>query len=128
MRRKLALTALFAAWLCANGVVWNVVQVVAWAKMFHDYSDVMPAAKALRLTFSGEAPCDLCHLAESGQKAAREQVPPEAVLGAGAEKILFVADCTPVVLVAGTDPAWPGAPDAAGLTRTEAVPVPPPRA
>lgn len=128
MRRQLSLACLLLAWLCANGVVWNAVQVIGWAKMFHDYSQVMPAAQALTLTFSGEAPCDFCHLAESGQEATREHLPVNAALGGGAEKIFFVADCAPIALIAAPDSAWPGVADTAGRLRTEAVPVPPPRA
>jgi len=43
VRRKFSIGGLLLAWLCANGALWNVVQVVAWAKMLHDYSQVMPA-------------------------------------------------------------------------------------
>ncbi len=128
MRRKISLLCLLLAWLCANGVVWNAVQVVGWAKMFHDYSQVMPATQAIKLTFSGEAPCDYCHLAESGREAAREQLPVNAALGADTERILFVADCAPIILVAAPDSAWPGVANDFGHLRTESVPVPPPRA
>ena len=127
MRRQLSFACLLLAWLCANGVIWNAVQVVGWAKMFHDYSQVMPAAQALQLTFSGEAPCDFCHLAESGQDAAREHLPVNAALGGAMEKIFFVADCVPIVLIAAPDSTWPGVADDFGRLRTEAVPVPPPR-
>ena len=128
MRRTLSTTALLLAWLCANGAVWNVVQVVAWAKMFHDYSQVMPATQALELTFDGSAPCDMCNLAQDAQDTARQQLPREAALGGGAEKILFVSDCAPVTVLAVPDYAWPGLVHEVGLTRTESVPVPPPRA
>lgn len=53
VRRNLTFACLILAWLCANGAVWNVVQVVAWARMFHDYSQVMPAAQAVQITFDG---------------------------------------------------------------------------
>jgi len=126
VRRKISLICLLTAWLCANGVVWNVVQVVGWAKMIHDYSDVMPVAKAIKLTFSGEAPCNFCRVAESGKDQADQQLPHE-VLGSATERILFVADCTPLEVVVATDFTWPGLVHEAGLTRTAAVPVPPPR-
>lgn len=76
MRRKLSLTCLLLAWLCANGAVWNIVQVVGWAKMFRDYAQVMPATQALQLTFDGNAPCNLCEIAEAGQDAARDPQAP----------------------------------------------------
>lgn len=128
MRRTLSTTALLLAWLCANGAVWNVVQVVAWTKMFHDYSQVMPVADALALTFDGSAPCDLCTIAQDGQDTARQQLPRDAALGGGAEKILLIADWTPAAVLVAPESVWPGLAHEAGLTRTEAVPVPPPRA
>lgn len=128
MRRTFSTICLLLAWLCANGAVWNVVQVVAWAKMFRDYSQIMPAAQALELTFDGSAPCDMCHIAQDGQDTARQQLPRDAVLGGGSEKIFLIADCAPVAVLVAPDFAWPGLVHEAGLTRTEAVPVPPPRA
>lgn len=128
VRRPLSTTALLLAWLCANGAVWNVVQAVAWAKMFHDYSQVMPAGDALALTFDGSAPCDMCLIAQGGQDAARQQLPAEAALGGGMEKIVLIADHAPAPVLVAPDTVWPGPVHEAGLTRTEAVPVPPPRA
>ncbi len=128
MRRTLSFTALLLAWLCANGAVWNVVQVVAWAKMFHDYAQVMPAGEAIALTFDGSAPCDMCTLAQSNQDAARQQLPTEAALGGGQEKIVLIADFAPAPVLVAPGFAWPGLVNEAGLTRTAAVPVPPPRA
>ena len=126
MRRKLSLTCLLLAWICANGAIWNGVQVVAWAKMIRDFSQTMPAARAVELTFSGEAPCKLCHLAQSGQDATRDAQSP-AALGAGEEKILLIAECEPTPVLVAQDFSWPGVADTAGRTRTELVPVPPPR-
>ncbi|HEY0862527.1 MAG TPA: hypothetical protein VGD97_00345 [Lacunisphaera sp.] len=126
MRRRISIVALCLAWLCANGAIWNAVQVVAWAKMFHGYSRVMPVAQALKLTFNGEAPCDLCHIAETGKEAAREQLPREEALGATDKFVLSFQATAPVVLNA-PDFAWPGLVHEAGRLRTESVPVPPPR-
>lgn len=128
VRRTLSTTALLLAWLCANGAVWHVVQGVAWAKMFHDYSQVMPVGDALALTFDGSAPCDMCLIAQGGQDATRQQMPAEAALGGGAEKILLIADWAPATFLVAPDSTWPGFVHEAGLTRTDAVPVPPPRA
>lgn len=126
VRRRVSIIALCLAWLCANGAIWNVVQVVAWAKMFHDYSQVMPVAKALEITFDGSAPCDLCHISQQGQDAAREQLPREAALGSG-EKILLATESTTTFVLTAPDFAWPGGVHDAGPARTELVPVPPPR-
>ncbi len=126
MRRNLSLGCLLFAWLCANGALWNAVQVVAWAKMFHDYSQVMPVAQALQITFDGSAPCELCHFTEKAQAAARDQLPREVALG-GSEKILLATEATAVLVLAAPDFVWPGIVPDAGPARTDPVPVPPPR-
>jgi hypothetical protein len=127
VRRNLSITCLLLAWLCANGALWNVVQVVAWVKMIHDYAQVMPAARALQITFDGSAPCKLCHLSQAAQDTARDQLPREAALGAGLEKLLLVSEGVPAVVVVAPELAWPDVAHDGGLTRAEAVPVPPPR-
>lgn len=126
MRRQLSTIALLVAWLCANGAVWNVVQVVAWAKMFHDYSAVMPAHEALRVTFVGGEACNLCHIAQSAQDTARDQSPRDDALG-GSDRVVLAFHATPPVVVIAPEFSWPGLANEAGLTRTDAVPVPPPR-
>lgn len=123
MRRHVSAACLLFAWLCANGAVWDVVQVVGWAKMYHDYSQVMPAAQALQITFDGSAACEFCHISQT----ARDQQPRDAALGGGMEKLLLTSESAPALVVAAPDSAWPGVTDDTGLTRTEAVPVTPPR-
>lgn len=44
------------------------------------------------------------------------------------EKLLLLAEDAPAVVLVAPDSMWPGVGNVAGLTRTEAVPVPPPRA
>ena len=127
VRRNVSLGCLLLAWLCANGALWNVVQVVAWGKMFHDYAQMMPAAQALQLTFDGSKPCALCHLSQSARDSARDQLPRESALGGGDERILLASDGVPGVVVTAPDLEWPGAANDTGPTRLEAVPVPPPR-
>lgn len=127
MRRKLSLGGLLFAWLCANGALWNVVQVVAWARMYHDYSQAMPAAQALRITLDGSAPCALCRITQQARDAAREQLPREAVPGGTTEKLLLVSEAVTPFVVSAPDFSWPEAGPGAGRTRTGSVPVPPPR-
>ena len=127
MRRHLSIGCLLFAWLCANGALWNVVQVVGWVKMFHDYSAVMPAARALEITFDGSAPCALCHLSQDAENTARQQLPREAELGGGAEKLLLTADEAVPVIVTAPEFSWPGVENDSGPMRPESVPVRPPR-
>lgn len=126
MRRIFAISALCLAWLFANGAAWNLVQVVAWAKMFRDYSQVSPVREALRETLEA-APCKLCRLAQDGAKTAREQLPKSDAFGAGDRLVLAWQPVPPVVLIA-PNAVWPGLVHEAGRIRTDAVPVPPPRA
>lgn len=125
MRRKISVLCLLVAWLFANGVTWNVVQVVAWARMYRDYAQIMPAAQALKLTLSGEAPCDLCRLADSAKDQADQQLPHD-VLGSSEKFLLACAEPAPVILPS-PDSAWPGVADDFGHTRTDPVPLLPPR-
>jgi hypothetical protein len=126
VRRKFSIACLLLAWLCANGAVWNVVQIVGWAQMIRSYSQVMPATQALQITFDGSAPCKLCHLAQDGREAA-EKTPSPATFGDAEEKILLIAECAPAPVLVAPDFSWPGTADYAGPARTESVPVPPPR-
>ena len=127
MPRRISITCLLLAWLCANGAVWNVVQLVAWAKMFHDNSQTMSTPQALAVTFNGSKPCELCQLSHAAQETAREQLPRATDLG-GSEKILLACHVTAPLVLTTPDFAWPGVVHDSGLTRTEPVPVPPPRA
>lgn len=126
VRRKLPIACLLLAWLCANGAVWNVVQAVAWVKMFHSYSQVMPATDALVMTFDGSKPCEMCSITQAAQDQARDHASP-AALGASDQLVLAFSAPPPVVLSA-PESSWPGLVNEAGLARTDAVPVPPPRA
>ena len=127
MRRHVSAACLLLAWLFTNGAVWNVVQVVGWARMLHDYSQVMPVAQALQITFDGSAPCELCRISQQAQDADRDQLPRDAALGGGMEKLLLLSESVPAIVVTAPELAWPGATNDAGLTRTKAVPVRPPR-
>ena len=127
MRRKLSITCLFLAWLCANGALLDVVQVVAWGRMFASYSQDLSPRQAFERTFDASQPCALCVAVHRARDTAREQLPHEAALGAAMDKLLLVVDSTPAVVVTPPEMSWPGVVDDAGLRRAEAVPVPPPR-
>jgi hypothetical protein len=127
MRRKISIGCLLVAWFFANGALWNVVQVVAWVKMFHEYSETMPGGEALQRTFDGIKPCKLCCMANAAKDAAQKQHPRDEALGNGSEKLLLVSECALVVVARAPNFVWPDATDNAGLIRVDAVPVPPPR-
>ena len=127
VRRNFSIGCLLFAWLCANGALWNVVQVVGWLKMFHDYSERMSPAKAMEITFDGSAPCSLCHISQDAEDTARRQLPHDTEVGSGMEKLLLASEDVVPIVVTAPDFAWPRVRDEIGLSRTNLVSVPPPR-
>ncbi len=122
MRRYCSILSLGLAWLCANGALWDAVQTFAWVKMVHDYSRFMPLAKAVQITFDGSAPCEICSFVDEVK-----QGPPAQQAERSQERVLLA--CLPPENILLPVPAvtWPGVADDTGLTRTDPVPVPPPR-
>jgi hypothetical protein len=51
----------------ATGSQWDLVQVIAWGRMFTGYSNEMSLTDAAKKTFSGEL-CSLCQVAQDGRK------------------------------------------------------------
>lgn len=126
MRRRISITCLLLAWLCANGAVWNAVQLVAWAQMLHDNAQIMPVAQAIKVTFDGSKTCELCVFSQTAQETARDQLPVDAALGGTDKIVLALHVIAPLVLIM-PDSVWPGVARDTGLVRTETVPVRPPR-
>lgn len=67
MRHRLQLGLVFFAWFMATGSQWDLVQVIAWGRMFTGYSTEMSLTAAAKKTFSGEL-CGLCQVAQDGRK------------------------------------------------------------
>ena len=59
---------LFLAMFSIAGGHWAVLQTVAWTGMVIEYSKDSPLAAALVKTFSGKAPCKMCHTIEAGKE------------------------------------------------------------
>ncbi len=126
MRRRIAIASLCFAWICANGAIWDAVQVFAWGKMFAGYAQMMSVPAALRATFDPARPCELCVTVADARETAREQLP-QAVERAAEKLLLALHSPAPIVLVPAPG-AWPPTLAHAAPRRTESVPVPPPRA
>lgn len=55
---------------------FNVLQVIAWGNMIHDYSAERTISEAADMTFSGDYPCEMCRrIAEAKTQAAEEEQP-----------------------------------------------------
>ena len=68
MFRRLQIVLGFAAWFLATGSQWDFTQVIAWGRMFSDYSQEMTWSAAAKKTFSGEM-CSICRFAANGREA-----------------------------------------------------------
>ncbi len=122
MRRTLQVLTLSLAWLCANGALWDAVQVFAWGKMVSDNARVMPLALAIEKAFNGSAPCEICSVVEDVK-----QNQPTPQVERSAEKVLLACQAPEKFLATVPEFSWPGVIADAGPARTDPVPVPPPR-
>lgn len=105
MGRPFALVVTLFAWLFATGSHWDVVQTVAWGRMFAINSHTMSLADAAKKTFDPDARCGLCKTvarAKTHREDAGENVPgaktPEKVLLACAPSTLVFLSPAPVSL------------------------------
>ncbi len=125
MRRKLSLITMLAAWLLATGSHWDLVQTFAWGRMLANYSQTMPLAQAVKLTFT---PDNLCGLCESVSEAKQQQDAALPSDGTGFGKIPLV--CQPVPALFGvSSPAetWALCDLAPTVRERHPPPVPPPQ-
>lgn len=128
MRLRFAhLVALFA-WLLATGSHWDLVQGYGWIRMIATYSQTMPLAEAVRLTFTPDNMCGVCETVAAAKQAAEQSGLP-ASLPSGAQKIfLALAAGEDVVFAALPAPHWPAEDMLPDACARPAPPVEPPRA
>ena len=126
MRRRISIAALCLAWLCANGALLDTVQVFAWGKMFAENVRTLSVAEALAATFDPAKPCEMC-LGVAAAKATAQQQLPGSVERASTEKIVLAlhAATRPFFLSSSAD--RPATLASVPPSRTEPVPLPPPR-
>lgn len=126
MNRFLSVASMMLAWACAQGAIWDVVQMVAWARMFANNAQTMPVATALATTFDGSRPCELCTGVALAKDIASKQAPQG--VERSAEKLQLACEVPTPFTIKAPIVGWPD-PTAPYLPlRTEQVPVPPPRA
>lgn len=125
MRRKLTLITMLFAWLLATGSHWDLVQTFAWGRMIVTYSESMPLAQAIKLTFTPENVCGVC---ESVGEAKRHQNTALPADGTGFGKIHLVFQ--PATVFCPAPPArgkWIAREHAPVVRDRLPPPVPPPR-
>lgn len=110
-------------WLGATGIQWDVVQGLAWARMFTGYIKSMSLTEAAKKTLQGEL-CSLCEVV----KQAKDSDNPLPGIEASKEKLPIILDLP----LAWVRPAQATEPthkeiDAMGSTERPEPPTPPPR-
>jgi hypothetical protein len=115
---------LLALAMCASlGLHWATLQAVAWTQMLVTYSQRADFGEAVKKTFDGAHPCDLCLLVKQGQSEQKKQdAGPltkklDATLTRGQAPVIQFVQIAEISAV-----AW----RVSG--RSEAPPLPPPRA
>ena len=126
VQRTIAIASLIFAWICANGAVWDAVQVLAWARMFAGYAHTLPVGAALRETFDPGKPCAICLAVAKAKEAEQKQAP--RPLERSTAKLVLACETQEKIQIVPLPRAWPAVPDRTGAIRSEPVPVPPPRA
>lgn len=125
VRRKLAIPCLLLAWLCANGAVWDALQVVAWTRMFTNNTETMTVSAAWRETFDGTKPCEICLGVAKAKETAQEQLP--SLAAKGEIKFVLALESADAPVFANDPGCWTSVALALPTERTDPVPVPPPR-
>jgi hypothetical protein len=93
MRRKLSLITMLTAWLLATGSHWDLVQTYAWGRMIANYSQTMPLAQAIKLTFTPDNLCGVCASVSEAKQQQGATLPSDTK---SAGKILMVFQPQPV--------------------------------
>lgn len=125
MRKKFSIACLLFAWLCANGALLDAVQVFAWAKMFSGYAETMSLSAAFTETFDPAKPCELCLGVAAAKEAAKSQFP--ATPERSEEKLLLALHTPALPIFVSPSADWPVTLASVPPSRTEPVPLPPPR-
>lgn len=126
MRQRLSLITMLTAWLLATGSHWDLVQTFAWGRMIATYSQSMPLAQAVRLTFT---PDNLCGVCESVSQAKQQQDATLPAEGKSFGKILLVFQpVSAFVAVLAESGKWTSVETVPVLRDRLEPAVPPPRA
>jgi hypothetical protein len=72
--RRLTHLIVLTAFVFSCGGQWYVLQCVAWVKMLHDYSQMVPFTEAVSMTFSGQYPCAICKAIAEKKQAENDKL------------------------------------------------------
>lgn len=110
--------------LCVSvGLHWAAVQTLAWTQMLVSYTQQASFPEAVKKTFDGEHPCDLCKAVQTGQSQEKKR---EFVVSALKWDAVLTASAS---LRRPVAQPWLYPRLASALTgRVDGPPTPPPRA
>ena len=115
------------AWLAASGLSWDLLQVAAWTKMSVDNVAGRSVGAAVSKALA-DAPCPMCKAAQEGRRKS-EQAPlakdDVAKAKAKADPVAGELTLLSADFIEGSVFARPA--EEFVVTRSEEVPVPPPR-
>lgn len=76
--RRFSTLLVLCAWLLATGSHWDLVQSFGWGRMIAQYSQSMPLAEAIRLTFTTDNFCGVCEVVNTARATdpADDDAPP----------------------------------------------------
>jgi hypothetical protein len=121
--RRFAFLAVLVAFIFSCGGQWPILQGLAWANMIREYSEMVPLAQAVQMTFSGKYPCAMCRAIAEKKNSENTKI---AALFQHEKQIL-----PPSLQLARRTPAISAQTFAVKASvlrvRSEAPPVPPPR-
>lgn len=73
MLARLSKWIVVLALVLVTGGHWALLQSLAWARMTVNFSQSAPLSVALKKTFDGQHPCQLCHFVSQGKKSEQKQ-------------------------------------------------------
>jgi hypothetical protein len=120
--RRLTHAIVLAAFVFSCGGQWYALQAVAWIKMIHDYSQMVPFTKAVSMTFSGQYPCAICK-AIAEKKSSEQQ---KALTLEKYEK-KFMPPLALTLVPPSVAPIFFNDSESRLQSRSESPPTPPPR-
>ena len=125
MRRRLSLLLALTAWLMATGSHWDLVQTVAWSRMFATYAGTVPLSEALRLTFAPGNECAMCDLVQRAKQPEPGPALPDVT--ASGKIVLGVPPSSEVVVAEPARDPWPTQTGRDHRAWRDQPTVPPPR-
>jgi hypothetical protein len=121
--RRLAFIVVLVAFVFSCGGQWPLLQGVAWANMIRQYTEMVPLAQAVQMTFSGKYPCPLCRAIAEKRQSEDNKI---AALFKHEKKLFspgLTVDTPQMIPSPQTYAVW----EPVFQTRSEAPPTPPPR-